>query len=222
MDMGTHYQGKKMELSIVTENAWLKTHEKFNGERGIDYLFKKLDFMYPRKWSTQFANERSMEDFKIAWAEEFEDSNFMFQDAKKAIEFFKEKLDPTKENWPPSCLEFINSAHFIDYEAAFLEAVEQMRLRESGKDKWSNVAVFYAARHLGCDMNNFPYQSIKTRWRVAIDDSKAKIEAGELPSVVPERLQALPSPEKAHTTPKAEGLRILAEMKRVLESKIVK
>ena len=50
----------------------------------------------------------------------------------------------------------------------------------------------------------------------------AKIESGKLPSVVPERLQALPSPEKAHTTPKAEGLKILAEMKRVLDSKVVK
>lgn len=203
-----------MTLSTLTENAWLRTHEKSEGARGIDYLFKKLDFMYPRKWSSQFASEQMANDFKIAWAEEFEEANFSFQDAKKALEFFKAKMTPNGDNWPPSCLEFINSVKSIDYEAAFLEAVEQMRLRESGKDKWSHCAVYAAAVKLGCDINNFPYQSIKTRWKSAVDDSRAKIESGELPNVVPERLQALPSPERAHTTPKAEGLRMLAEMKK--------
>ncbi len=212
----------KMELSKLTPNSWLEIHEKFDNKRGIDYLFAKLDFMYPRKWSSQFANDRSANDFKIAWAEEFQEENFSFKDAKKSLEFFKSNIKPGEDNWPPSCLEFISAAKSIDYEAAFLEAVEQMRLREKGLDKWSHCAVYCAAVKLGCDINNFPYQSIKTRWKVAIDDSRAKIEAGELPSVVPERLQALPSPEKAHTTPKAEGLKILAEMKRVLDSKVVK
>ena len=39
---------------------------------------------------------------------------------------------------------------------------------------------------------------------------------------VPPRLQALPAPEKAHTMPKEKALEILAEMKRVIESKIVR
>lgn len=220
--METQLKGKKMTLSTLTENIWLQTSNKFNNERGIDYLFRKLDFMYPRKWSSQFPSDKMADDYKIAWAEELHEANFNFHDAKKALEFFKAKMTPNGDNWPPSCLEFINSVKAIDYEAAFLEAVEQMRLRESGKDKWSHCAIYAAAVKLGGDINNFPYQSIKTRWKSAIDDSRAKIESGELPNVVPERLQALPSPEKAHTTPKAEGLRILAEMKRVLESKVVR
>lgn len=211
-----------MKLSILTENVWLQKNNKFGNERGIDYLFKKLDFMYPRKWSSQFTNEHLANDFKTAWAEEFEEANFTFHDAKKAIEYFKAKMSPSGDNWPPSCLEFINSVKSIDYEAAFFEAVEQMRLREKGLDKWSHCAVYCSAVKLGGDINNFPYQSIKTRWKIALDDSRSKIESGELPNVVPERLQALPSPEKAHTTPKTEGLRMLAEMKKVLESKVVK
>ena len=211
-----------MTLSTLTENAWLRTHEKFEGARGIDYLFKKLDFMYPRKWSSQFHSDQMANDYKVAWAEELHEADFNFHDAKKALDFFKDKMNPSGDNWPPSCLEFINSVKAIDYEAAFIEAVEQMRLRESGEDKWSHCAIYAAAVKLGNDINNFPYVSIKTRWKSAIDDSRAKIESGELPNAVPERLQALPPPEKAHTTPKAEGLRILAEMKRVLESKVVK
>lgn len=206
------------ESLISTENNWIKVNVETRCS-AIDRLFTKLDILYPGKWRNQFPTDGYLKDCKQAWAEELHERGISFIEVKAGLERCVEK----HKDWPPNFPQFLECCRpEIDYEAAFIEAVEQMRLREKGLDKWSNVAVFYAARGLGCDINNFPYPSIKTRWKVAIDDSRAKIEAGELPSVIPERLQALPSPEKAHTTPKSEGLRILAEMKRVLESKVVK
>jgi hypothetical protein len=206
-------------LSTQTENSWLVPNEKLKGLTYTDHLFNKLDILYPGKWRNQFPTDGYLKDCKQAWGEELHERGITLMEVKAGLDSCIKK----HKDWPPNFPQFLECCKpEIDYEAAFLEAVEQMRLREKGLDKWSHCAVYCAAVRFGCDINNFPYLSIKTRWKVAVDDSKAKIEAGELPGTVPERLTALPSPESAHTTPKAEGLRILAEMKRVLESKIVR
>ena len=206
-------------LSTQSENNWLVPNEKLKGLTYTDHLFNKLDILYPGKWRNQFPTDGYLKDCKQAWGEELHERGVTLLEVKAGLDNCIKKYN----DWPPNFPQFLECCKpEIDYEAAFLEAVEQMRLREKGLDKWSHCAVYCAAVKLGCDINNFPYQSIKTRWKVAIDDSKAKIEAGELPSVVPERLKALTSPETAHTTPKAQGLKILAEMKRVINSKIVK
>ena len=206
------------ELLTSTKNNWASVNVE-TMQAPIDRLFAKLDILYPGKWRNQFPTDGYLRDCKQAWAEELHERGINFNEVKTGLDKCIEKY----KDWPPNFPQFLECCRpEIDYEAAFLEAVEQMRLREKGLDKWSHCAVYCAAVKLGCDINNFPYQSIKTRWKVAIDDSRAKIESGELPSVVPERLQALPSPGKAHTTPKAEGLKILADMKRIIDSKIVK
>ena len=206
-------------LSTQSENNWLVPNEKLKGLTYTDHLFNKLDILYPGKWRNQFPTDGYLRDCKQAWAEELNERGVTLREVKSGLDVCIKKY----KEWPPNFPQFLECCKpEIDYEAAFLEAVEQMRLREKGLDKWSHCAIYCAVVKLGCDINNFPYQSIKTRWKVAIDDSMAKIEAGELPSVVPERLKALPSPETAHTTQKAEGLKILAEIKRVIDSKIVK
>ena len=201
------------------ENNWLIPKEKLKGLTYTDHLFNKLDILYPGKWRNQFPTDGYLKDCKQAWGEELHERGVTMLEVKAGLDNCIKKY----KDWPPNFPQFLECCRpEIDYEAAFLEAVEQMRLRGSGKDKWSHCAVYCAAVKLGNDINNFPYQSIKTRWKAAIDDSMAKIESGELPSSVPPRLEALPAPGKAHTTPKAEGLRILAEMKRVIESKVVR
>ena len=205
------------ELSTLTENVWLS--ETSNGALAIDRLFNRLDILYPVKWRNQFPNESYLKDFKQSWAEELHERGVTFSEVKEGLNRCIEKY----KDWPPNFAQFLECCRpEIDYEAAFYESVEQMRLRETGNDTWSNNAFYWASIALGCDINNFPYQSIKTRWKVAVDDSKAKIEKGELPNEVPPRLQALPPPEKAHTISKQKGLEILAEMKKVINSKIVR
>jgi len=98
----------------------------------------------------------------------------------------------------------------LDYERAFLEAVEQMRKRETGDDRWSTPAIYWAAVKLGSDLSAYPYQSIKGRWQAALDEAIEAIRTGKLPAEVPKRREALPAPGQCIVPPEVAKQRIAA------------
>ncbi|AEV24608.1 hypothetical protein Dsui_0188 [Azospira oryzae PS] len=113
--------------------------------------------------------------------------------------------------FPPTLPEFRELCRpALDYERAFIEAVEQMRKREIGEDKWSCAAVYWAGCKLGCDLRAHPYHAIKGRWHAALDDAIQGIRDGSLPDVVPQRLEALPSPGTTSVPPEVARERLAA------------
>lgn len=112
-------------------------------------------------------------------------------------------------DWPPTLPEFLKLCRpALDYERAFLEAVEQMTRRASGADVWSSPAVYWAAAAIGTDLHAFTYQQIAKRWQAALDKAVQRIAAGELPHEIPPRLEALPAPGESTVPPDVARKRI--------------
>lgn len=205
-----------MTTAEQSKVIWLTTSPRFKGKKPIDYLFEKLDLFYPKRWKDQFESPSHVDLLKQCWGEELDEQGITFEEVKHGL-----KRCITMYDWPPSFPEFIKACRpSMDYERAFLEAVEQMRLRDSGKDHWSNPAIYWAATKLGSDLRNHPYQSIKVRWKEAIDKAIEEVSSGALTSSIPSRLTALPAPGKS-TLPREEATKRFAEMHEILNKKIV-
>jgi hypothetical protein len=214
--MEINRQSPSTEESSISVEKWLEKNPKFRNLSPIEYLFKRFATLYPKHWSEQFRTNEELEDWKLCWAEEMADRGITFEEVKSGIERCIDLY-----NWPPSFPEFLKACSpSLDYERAFLEAIEQMRLRDSGKDRWSNPAIFWAATKLGSDLKNNPYQSIKIRWKDALDKAIEDVISGTLPSAVPARLTALPSPGKTSVSPD-EAKKRFAEIHQILDKKIV-
>lgn len=123
-------------------------------------------------------------------------------------------------DWPPTLPEFLKLCRpALDYERAFLEAVEQMRRREIGDDRWSSAAVFWAAGKLGSDIHAHPYNALKARWQKALDEAVEDIKAGRSPSEVPQRRASLPPPGQCSVS-REEARRRIAAARDLLAHKL--
>lgn len=203
------------QSSTAPLSAWLDPHPKLEGVALIDHLFNKLDGLYPHRWRSAFANEHAIANWRQAWAEGFCEEALTFTEIKLGISACRRMFD-----WPPSFAEFAKACRpAIDYERAFLGAIEQMRKREHGEDTWSSPAVFWAACKLGGDLRAHPYQAIKGRWHAALDDAIDGVRTGKLPIEVPPRMTALPAPGQATVSPEVAKQRI-ADINAMLSRKL--
>lgn len=188
-------------------SAWLTPRQwpdSVNPLSMMDRLFNRMDGSYPHKWRSAFANAQAIQNWREAWAEAFDEEGLTPEEIKAGIVTCRKLYD-----WPPSLPEFLKACRpALDCERAFIEAVEQMRLRESGKDVWSSPVVFWAAVSIGSDLRNHPYQAISKRWAAAIDTAREKIKRGELPNEVPARLEALPAPGRQSVSPEQAAANI--------------
>lgn len=127
----------------------------------------------------------------------------------------------TRYGFPPSVDEFMKACRpTLDYELAFDEAAEQMTLRKTGKDRWANPALYWAAVKLGNDLTNYPYQSIKGRWKAALDKATDEVRNGDLSMEIPPRVKALPAPGKT-TVSIEEAKKRFAEIHEILNRKVI-
>lgn len=208
---------KIIELSTLNKNDFWKTEqEQFDGIAPIDHLFNRLDGIYPGKWRQCFTTDESIKNWRDSWADAFIEEGLTPAEIKNGI-----KVCSREHDWPPSLATFIKSCKpSIDMQRAFYEALEQMHKRKSGGDSWSDAAIYWAAVKLGGDIFNYPYQSIKSRWQKAFDESREEIKSGRLPNEVPEKKKELPAPGKT-TMPPEKANEIFGRMKSVINSKIV-
>jgi hypothetical protein len=189
-------------------------------DKWVDEIFKRLHGRFGNRFISDYSagivgsdgEDKGISNAKKIWAEEL--SGFTPEEIKRGL--------TTVYQFPPSCDSFkLACRPSVDYEQAFVEAVEQMQLRNQGKDQWTSAAVYWAAVELGNDLSNYPYQSIKGRWKSAFDKAKEKIWKGSLPNTVPVRLTALPSPGQS-TVSKEEAQKRFAEVYKILGKKVVK
>lgn len=204
-----------MAQSLTSQqNAWLEART-IRGESTtlIDQLFNRLDGMYPQRWRSAFADTNAIRNWREAWADALVDERITPQQVADAVRACRRKYD-----WPPSLTEFLKlCSPPVDHEAAFREAVEQMRMRESGADKWSSPAIYWAAVEFGSwELRQATWALVKNRWSRVLDD---KLAEADLPAI-PERREALPAPGKTTVDPAKvrellNGLRIKMGIPRV-------
>lgn len=152
----------------------------------MDRIFARLEAFYGARLADAWKGS-DVAAVKRVWAEEL--AAYTADEVRKGLDACRAR------DWPPTLPEFLKACRPpLDYEAAFLEAVEQMRLRDEGKDKWTRGAAYWAAVRLGRDLQTLPYVALKGRWHTALDAAAAQVASGELPAQVPVRTVSLPAP----------------------------
>jgi hypothetical protein len=177
--------------STFKQSAWLEQHPKL-GISLMDHLFNRFDGAYPNRWRAAFASEQAISNWRESWAEAFDEEGLTPQMISDGLKVCRKTYD-----WPPSITEFLKACRpQINVDAAIYEAIEQMRKRQHGKDKWTNPAIYWAASKVGeFDIISQSFTSLKPRFEAAL---KAVL-AGEI-RPVPERVPALAAPGAAEST----------------------
>jgi hypothetical protein len=172
-------------------SAWLDPHPRLEGLALIDHLFNRLDGLYPHKWRSAFANDQAVANWRISWAEGLADEGVTAEEVRHGLRQCR------KRDWPPSFAEFFNDCRPpIDFTSALIEAVEQMARRDSGSDRWSHPAIYWAAVKIGSyDLSRKTLKELGPEWNKAFSDQLAlgKWEA------IPVRPPALPAPGQTHS-----------------------
>lgn len=155
----------------------------------IDKLFGRFDAYYGARFGDQWRGS-DLDMVKAVWAEKL--GQLTPDELRRGVDALG------RCRYPPTLPEFFELCRPLpDYEESYREAVRQMRARETGTDKWSSRAVFWAACAIGSwDLMSRSYPELKVRWRVAYDRALADERAGAL-AEIPPRLDALPAPGSA-------------------------
>jgi len=175
--------------------AWFTPSKALDGLAPIDHLFNRLDGLYPQRWRGNFKNDQSVTNWREAWVEGLVEEQINPSEVKRGLEHCRKYLA-----WPPSFAEFLSACRPpIDPEAAYHEALEQLRRRKDGNDNWSHQAIFWTAIEIGeFDLKISNWQSMQSRWTSKL---KSTLEKRDLPEIPPRR-EALPEP--GQTTPDRE------------------
>lgn len=128
--------------------------------------------MYGKHFADLWAGQ-PIEAVKVVWADGL--AGFSGNEIGLGLEACK------RRKFPPTLPEFLELCRPpINAEAAFVEAVQQMRKRHAdGSDTWSNPAIYWAARELGDDLFGMTYKALESRWLHELNKAQAK------PNVVP-------------------------------------
>lgn len=159
------------ELSTDRQGEW------------VERLFARLSAMYGARFADMWSG-LDMAKVKAAWAEDLGD--LTLDEVTRGVSACKLR------DWPPTLPEFLSLCRpSLDPESAFSEAVQQMALRDQGRDRWSHPAIYWAAVTIGAfDLRNMAWSAIKPRWSRVL---QAELAKGEWPEVPP-RLEALSAP----------------------------
>jgi hypothetical protein len=157
-------------------------------EPWIERLFARFEAMYGARFADAWKG-CSIAHVKAVWAEDL--GGFSRDELAAGIAGCRSR------DWPPTLPEFMKLCRPpIDHQAALLEAIEQMARRESGRDRWSHPAIYWAAVKIGAyDLGRKTLRDLDAEWRKAFGDQMA---LGQWPEI-PERLPALPAPGQTHS-----------------------
>ena len=175
-------------------------------EPWIERLFARFEAMYGARFADAWKG-CSIAHVKAVWAEDL--GGFSRDELAAGIAGCRSR------DWPPTLPEFMKLCRPpIDHQAALLEAIEQMARRESGRDRWSHPAIYWAAVKIGAyDLGRTTLRDLDAEWRKAFGDQMA---LGQWPEI-PERLPALPAPGQTHNR-EVGGETIAAMLRRLKAS----
>lgn len=175
----------------------------------VERIFQKMEDRYGDMWANRygaFPRDRVMR----TWGEDLADLS--------SSELATGMTACKSAKFPPTLPEFRELCRPpIDFESAYIEACNQIVLRQQGRDQWSHPAIYWAAQSVGqYDLRNSTWGSIKARWTKALQTT---MNGGCDP--VPAFAVALPAPGETSVSPE-EAARRVAEMMSKLSSKVVR
>lgn len=178
--------------STFKRSVWLDIHPKL-GVSLMDHLFNKLDGAYPNRWRASFPNEQAIANWRDTWSEAFEEECVSTQMISDGLRVCRKTYD-----WPPSLPQFLKACKpALDVDTALYEAIDQMRVRQHGKDQWTDPAIFWAAARVGeYDLISQTFTALKPRFEAALN----KVLEGGGIQPVPARVPALHGPSAAEST----------------------
>ncbi len=168
-----------METSLISPQTPLQ-------EAWVDRIFERMSAFYGARFADAWRGT-DVVAVKRIWAETL--GTFTADEIKRGV------MSLSTCQWPPTLPEFMNLCRpAIDPKADWIEACEQMRIRLHGigEDRWSRPQVYWASIVIGShDLNNHNWESIKTRWIMALKNAKD--------DPIPEYRVQIPSPGKTQT-----------------------
>lgn len=190
-------------------SVWLEPDARL-GLAMIDHLFNRLDGLYPHRWRSAFGSDMAIANWREAWADGFVSECVTASEVKIGLHACR-----TRFQWPPSFAEFLLACRpAVDFEAAFYEAVTQLRKRETGQDTWSHPAIFWASVAIGqYNLRNAVWSAMQSRWTVAL---KQEMEKGEWPEIPTPRLSL---PEPGQTTSKEAATQALSNIRAMMSAR---
>lgn len=192
--------------STPERSAWAVPLAKLEGISLIDHLWNRLSGTYGGRWLKDFPDMQSIENWKAAWAEAFDEEGLTPRDVAEGLRACR-RMFP---DWPPAVGEFIQACRpGLIPENAFHDAVAGMTARRRGEmGQWSHPAVCWAAVRVGShDLLNCGYSVMQSRWERALSDELGRGEWAAIPAPA----VALPAPGATHATP-AEAAKALEAM----------
>jgi hypothetical protein len=145
--------------------AW--TRKRDTGQSAIERLFNRMGRLYLTKWTHSFKGDADIKSWALEWSQEFVRHGITPHMILPAIE----RCSTEYEDWPPNCPQLIAMCRpVIDYEQAFNEAVQEMRKRSVGEDRWAHPAIYWAAMDFGWyDLRQATYGQAAHRWKKLLD-----------------------------------------------------
>lgn len=101
----------KKSLSTKAEtlpSIWLQIHPTL-GVSMMDYLYAKLDVIYPGRWNANFKNEVAVQIWRETWAQAFDKKNISSQQVRSGIDHCLELY----KRFPPSLPEFLDACLIV-------------------------------------------------------------------------------------------------------------
>lgn len=185
----------KNELTTGAQDApasvWFEVHPKLEVDL-MQHLYNTFCAKYPRVWAASFASEKAVAAWRQDWAAAFDREHITPRDVRAGLECVS-TLHP---DFPPTEGQFIRCCRRVDPHEAFLEAVDQLRLREEGKDVWSRPAIYWTAVRVG-DVRKTPWAHIERRWTAVLMDVLANGPFDPVPA--PTKALPAPAPKPALT-----------------------
>ena len=168
-------------------------------ESWIERLFARFSAMYGAKFADAWRG-CNIADVKAVWGDAL--GGYSRDELAAGV------AKCLQRDWPPTLPEFLKLCRPpIDYTAALLEAIEQMARRESGRDRWSHPAIFWAAAKVGAhDLASKTAKDLEPQWRKVFGEQLALGAWADIPA----RLTALPAPGQTHS--RAVGVETIKQM----------
>lgn len=162
----------------------------------IDRIFDKLSSLYGSKLADLWGG-CDMETVRQDWAEMLAD--YTGEEIKRGLAACMRRSAQSAP-YPPTLPEFaVMCRPPIDFESAYVEALEQMHNRErfddqgNSCDRWASPAIYWAAVKFGVhDMRNTPYRHAATRWASLLNEYLGSPHLQPVPAVPNQGIKQLP------------------------------
>lgn len=158
----------------------------------VDTILTHMRRLYGERFNSQWKTQ-SPEEMRQTWG--YYVQLYSQEELKRGL------MALMHHPFPPTMPEFFMLCRpRMDAEKAFVEAVNGLQARQSGRmGNWSHPAVFWAASTMAFDLLNRPYALIKEQWKLAYETALSRGNWAPVPEVA----TALPAPLKHSASPSA-------------------